>query len=474
MFRTWLPVVFAALAIDPAYAAEFRVSNAAELTLANSRLRPGDVVILADGKWENQKLLFRGAGTEAKPITYRAQTPGKVLMIGQSSIEVDGEYVVVSGIEMKDCTGDGDGIAIKGTNCRVTDCAVSASSFKVFAHLLGTRNRVDHCYFAGKTTESPTLQVECAKEPNWHRIDHNHFGPRPPLGRNGGETIRVGYSHQSMNESRATVEENLFEQCDGELEIISNKSCDNVYRANTFLDCAGTLTLRHGNRCRVEGNFFVGHHKQGSGGIRVIGEGHVVVNNYMESLEEEAFRITAGIPDSPLKGYFQARDCVIAFNTIAGSKGHCLDVAAGLGTSGRVLPPEGITVANNLFVLEGEFPPTKGTEEKGFRWAGNVMNRAPGEWAHPGFRIVEVTMQRSADGLLRPASKEVIRGVADLGAARVDLDMDGQLRSGAVDVGCDQTSAEPVTSKPLTPRDVGPAWSRPGIAKPQLGIGATP
>ncbi|NND98671.1 MAG: hypothetical protein HKN47_15220 [Pirellulaceae bacterium] len=25
-----------------------------------------------------------------------------------------------------------------------------------------------------------------------HRIDHNHFGARPELGRNGGETIRIG------------------------------------------------------------------------------------------------------------------------------------------------------------------------------------------------------------------------------------------------------------------------------------------
>src|SRR5438876_7357684 len=93
-----------------------------------------------------------------------------------------------------------------------------------------------------------------------------HFGPRPPLGRNGGETMRVGYSWQSMSNSCTAVAHNLFDRCDGELEIISNKSCENTYRYNTFLDCAGMFTLRHGNRCLVEGNLFLGHHKRGSGG----------------------------------------------------------------------------------------------------------------------------------------------------------------------------------------------------------------
>jgi len=48
-----------------------------------------------------------------------------------------------------------------------------------------------------------------------------------------------------MHDSRALVEENRFEGCRGEIEIISNKSCENVYRRNTFVDCEGTLTLRH-------------------------------------------------------------------------------------------------------------------------------------------------------------------------------------------------------------------------------------
>ena len=93
--------------------------------------------------------------------------------------------------------------------------------------------------------------------PNRHRIDHNHFGHRPPLRRNGGETIRVGNSWSSMSSSGTLVERNLFDRCDGELEIISSKSSDNVYRQNTLRACAGMLTLRHGNRCLVADNYFL-------------------------------------------------------------------------------------------------------------------------------------------------------------------------------------------------------------------------
>jgi poly(beta-D-mannuronate) lyase len=340
----------------------------------------------------------------------------------------------------------------------VTDCAVTDSIYKFYIRLFGTHHRLDHCYFAGKPNESPTMQVECTGEPTFHEIDHNHFGPRPPLGKNGGETMRVGYSHQSMNEGRVTVEANLFERCDGELEVISNKSCDNVYRGNTFLECAGMMTLRHGNRCRVEGNFFLGNHKRGSGGIRVIGEDHVVVNNYIDGVMQGAFWVTSGIPDSPLVGYFQARNCLIAFNTVARSQGPCIELAAGLGSSGRTLPPEGITVANNLFVLEPGEALLKGTEDRGYRWVGNVVSGtdvAP----LPGLRVSNVSLALTA-GLLRfPASGPRI--LAEGSFPTVTTDIDGQPRATPLDIGCDQLSSAPVLSHPLSAAEVGPAWRNP-------------
>ena len=228
--------------------AEHRVSSAADIVRVSAEARPGDVLVMTDGVWRDQTINFQSKGTAEKPITLRVETPGKVALTGKSSVTIDGEHLVVSGLLVENGEATGDGIKLTGRNSRLTECAIVGGNHKFFVHIFGTSNRMDHCYLAEKTNDNPTLQIEVEGGPNYHRVDHNHFGHRPPLGRNGGETIRVGYSHQSMKSSATIVESNLFERCDGELEIISNKSCDNIYRSNTFLKCAGMFTLRHGNR----------------------------------------------------------------------------------------------------------------------------------------------------------------------------------------------------------------------------------
>jgi len=243
----WLrDILFAALSfVATAQAAEHRVSSASEISDVAGGAHPGDVLVMNDGVWQDQAIVFRGQGTAEKPITLRAQTPGQVILAGKSSLTIDGDYLLVSGLFLKNAQSGGDGVKLAGRHCRLTDSAVIGGSFKFFVHFFGASNRMDHCYLAGKTNDSPTLQVEVQGQANHHQIDQNHFGPRPPLGRNGGETMRVGYSWQSMNSSRTLVEHNLFDRCDGEIEIISSKSCENTYRYNTFLDCAGMLTLRN-------------------------------------------------------------------------------------------------------------------------------------------------------------------------------------------------------------------------------------
>ena len=88
------------------------------------------------------------------------------------------------------------------------------------------------------------------------------------------------------------VENNVFEDCDGDPEIVSVKSCDNIIRGNTFRRCLGTLCLRQGQRNLAEGNFFYGEGKTaefegrtiGCGGIRGYGKDHLITGNYMEGL----------------------------------------------------------------------------------------------------------------------------------------------------------------------------------------------
>ena len=82
MFRTRLPFVLATLAVTSAFANEFRASNAAEVTKLAPRLQPGDTVVFSDGAWKDQEVNIRAQGTVAQPITFRAETPGKVENVG--------------------------------------------------------------------------------------------------------------------------------------------------------------------------------------------------------------------------------------------------------------------------------------------------------------------------------------------------------------------------------------------------------
>jgi hypothetical protein len=441
MFQRLFPLL---LCLTFVRAAEYRIASAEEL--ARLSLAPGDTVLMADGSWKHQRIDFHAKGTEDRPIILRAATAGMTFLEEDSSLEIDGDHLVVSGLWVKDGS-----VEIKGRENRLTGCAITGGKQKNYLRLHGQRHRVDQCHFSGKTTEGPTVQVEVEESPNQHRIDHNQFGVRSPLGRNGGETIRIGYSHQALRSSGTIVEHNLFERCDGEIEVISNKSCDNIYRANTFRECAGFLTLRHGNRCRVEGNFFFGHLKRGSGGIRVIGQDHVVANNFIDSVADGAIRLTAGIPDAPATGYVEARNVAVVFNTITDSRGAMIELDAGFGSSGRTLRPEGIVIAHNVFSLPEQAVLAKGTEGAGFRWSGNFSNRAD-EHA----RKVDLMLTRDRYGVWRPSPGSPLQSAAEPFPG-ITTDLDGQPRTGRFDAGADEISQAPATARPLAPPDAGPA-----------------
>ncbi len=214
--------------------------------------------------------------------------------------------------------------------------------------------------------------------PDYHQIDGNYFGDRPlpvnPADPNGFETIRIGTSTDSLTNSFTTVENNLFERTDGEIEVISNKSGSNTYRYNTFREVAATLTLRHGNDTRVEGNFFLGNDTNNSGAIRVIGERQTIVNNYIANVDDRAggaISISAGVPNSALSEYFQVKDAVIAHNTIVNVGGPAITFDDGLGSSGRTLLAQNVTVANNLLRSNGQTI-FEGNEGTGWTWQGNI------------------------------------------------------------------------------------------------------
>ena len=465
------------------FAADFFVSNAFEITnTLNNLAGPGDTLIMTNGTWTNQTINFSDFGTSENPITLRAQTPGQVVLDGSSTLNISGDWLVVDGLLFEGGSlNDGSNAIVEfrgsngeATNSRFTNSAIidyNAANVDDRYHwveIFGQNNRVDNNRFEGQNHSGVTVVVRRDDgSAQHHSIDRNHFVDRPepvnPSSSNGFETIRVGTSSQSLSDSFTTVENNLFERTDGEIEIISNKSGNNTYRYNTFRDSEGTLTLRHGNDTRVEGNFFLGENNSRSGAIRVIGERQTIVNNYIANVDDRAggaISISAGVPGSANNQYFQVKDAIIAHNTLVNTAGTLVTFDDGLGSNGRTLLAENVTFANNLLRSSGTTI-FEGNEGAGWTWEGNIaFGGSLGPKAgDAGITVVDPDLQLDAGGLWRPSgTSPAINGGQGSYSGLFADDMDGQPRVGIFDVGADEFSVATIVRKPLVDGDVGPDW----------------
>jgi poly(beta-D-mannuronate) lyase len=470
-----------------ALAADHLVADQTELDRAIKAAQPGDAIVMKDGTWADATIKFYGQGEESKPITLRPETPGKVVLAGNSSLRFGGSWLVVDGLTFKDgavTSGsviqfrDGDD---KGSsNCRLTNCAIvdynpaeHPNGNTQWVSLYGQKNRVDHCYFKGKNTSGPIVVVWVEDQPNDHLADHNYFAGRPALGRNGGETMRIGTSEVSMNVSRTMVEDNYFEHCDGEAEIISNKSCENVYRRNTFVECKGALVMRHGNRCTAESNWFFGHQVEGTGGIRLIGEDHKVYTNYLDGLMgrgfESALPIVNGIPNSKPNEYFRVQRAIIAYNTLVNCEQN-ITFGIGVGFRNRAEPAMNVTVANNLIVPRAATTqPIVKFEDKPIdtTFAGNVFYGAevglPEDVINAGgARAVDPMLRETQDGVIKPTALDAVRAMAVPDLSFITTDIEGKPRDAqSSSVGCfEMSSKADAKYRPLKSSDVGPSWMK--------------
>ena len=459
-----------------AYAKEYFVTNSAELSAAISLSQPGDMIIMKNGTWSNITINFQNNGIAGFPITLKAETAGQVTISGKSNLRIGGNYLVVEGlvfkngysssgtavIEFKSSSGAESNYS-RLTNTSIIDYnpADTKTDYK-WISLYGTHNRVDHCYLKGKTHIGTTLVVWLSSKPNYHLIDSNYFAYRPAFPENGAETIRVGTSDWSMYDSFTTVEYNYFEECNGETEIISSKSCGNIYRYNTFKNCEGTLTLRHGNSCIVEGNFFFCGKKTNSGGIRIIGEDHKIVNNYIEDSYGTSYKsgitLMNGVPNSPLNRYFQVKRAVVANNTIVNAK-MSLNIGAGKDSE-LSLPPIDCIIANNIFYATASPLVTFTDSPINLTWSGNVFNGASIGMALPADNYnFNPQLVKGSDNIYRLQMGSFAIDKANAGYNYVVKDFDGQTRI-VNDIGADEFSNEPIVIKPVTSKEVGPEYLR--------------
>lgn len=450
-------MVMLAATATPAAARDTLVHNQQEYAVAVKALAPGDRIILANGEWRDFAVRFAGAGKSDKPIALTAETPGKVILTGGSSLRMAGNWLVVSNLVFRDGHGIGeeliafrDGTKRWAENSRLTGIVVDGYGAPTQAKtdhwvsLYGRNNRVDHSQFVGKVHGGAMLVVvRAAYLPldNHHRIDHNYFGPRPPLGENGGETIRIGTSQESQSDSFTVVEDNFFERCNGEVEIVSIKSGANILRRNVVVESQGAFVMRHGRGNRIEDNVFFGNGVKYTGGVRVINRRQIVRNNYLEGLAGDgsysALSLMNGVPNSPINRYEQVQDALIERNSLIDAA----TVTLGNGADAELsLPPVSTRFVNNLFVNAKRGDPFVAKADiAGITFTGNVMS-VPGPAALPiQIDRRQVALRRAANGLLYPIDPTL----AKLGADR--------------------------TLKPITREETGVSWYAKPAASPLPG-----
>jgi poly(beta-D-mannuronate) lyase len=314
----------------------YQVSNQDEFKKAAALVVAGDEIVIANGNYSGWELTVHTNGASGKPVLIRAETSGKVVFSGEVNkpvFRLTGSYTEISGLSFLACAlfkatgGTGILIELKGTKyCRITDCSFTKNTAKsqfmpiVVVSGKAEHNRVDHCSFTGNV-DNQEVQVKVTADavPLYTLIDQNVFQDKGKVswkGVNGGECIQIGQDPVLLGTQSplCVVRDNRFIRCNGEAEVISNKSSGNSYVHNYFEDCKGELVMRGGHECLIDSNTFKG----GTGGIRLNGTQHTITNNTFSGLPI-AIRLMYGMAKSKAEigFYIAASNCLVKDNQIS-------------------------------------------------------------------------------------------------------------------------------------------------------------
>lgn len=473
----------------------------------------GGVFIVSNGTYNDFEATFENSGSATNPIIIKAESVGGVLLTGESKfVFKKSAHCILEGFVM-DATSDETLVKLEGCHhiqiTRNTFELTTTESVK-WVYIGGVwndntlpfmypshHNTIDHNIFQNKTTPGHYITIDGSHEDDgsdeiYYQSTHdvirlNHFRNNGPRAVNEQESIRIGWSEMSPSSGFTIVEHNLFENCDGDPEIVSVKSCDNIIRHNTFKSSYGSLSLRHGNRNLVEGNFFFGNNKPvgtsatGSslytGGIRVYGTDHVIINNYLEGLNgtrwDAPITLTQGDAidgqSTSYSKHFRAERVLIAHNSLINNT-HGIEL--GFDNNNNYNKDiKDITIANNLItgsenalVCVVDVNNDPGTE---IEWQNNLMYPIGNAVTLSGatstsfdtteVRIIDPMISfNSAYGYWKSTSSTPTFNLGNAVASTIVEDIEGQPRATLSNPGADDYSTATVRFSPLDSSDVGP------------------
>jgi hypothetical protein len=271
----------------PSTVHSLKVTDSNTLKSAIASIKAGDHIILANGNYTLDSITAKG--TSDSPIFIEAENNARAIITGGITVLDSCTNLTIKGIKF---TGN-QTIDLKNSSyCRLTRNTFSLTEGSSQLHWIrlqesSSHNRIDYNFFSNKTVNGNFITFSGINGiSQYTNIDHNYFKTSIDKGLNGTEAIRIGVGAISKFSAFAIVEYNLFEDCDGDAEVISSKSCDNIIRYNTIINSIGSISLRQGARCEVNNNIILGNNKivgkATSGGIKVYGQDNFIHDNYIE------------------------------------------------------------------------------------------------------------------------------------------------------------------------------------------------
>ena len=383
----------------------YDVSSQSAFNTAQDLANAGDTIVWEQGTYSDIRMDIDKDG-----LIVTAEPYGTVLFTGVSRVVINGDDITFSGFQyVGGFVPTLDVIRVYGSDVLITQ--VNIQNYTSFKYLRvyeeSRRTTISYCNFENRLNldDQNILSILVDDEPGYHKIQYCSFKNFDGIGNDQGiEPIRIGVSSQGDLDSRTLVEYCYFTQCNGDGEIISHKSRQNVYRYNTFENNpVAELVLRHGDEGIVYGNFFLNN----MGGIRIReGSNHFVYNNYFEGLNSRAIFLQND-PSDPLS------DIHIYHNTIIDSD------EFRLGGNGNN-PPTNVIIANNVFTDPRAqlFDEDTGNET----WIGNLSFGTLGiNSPSTGLSNTDPELVENTEGYFQPASNSPVTAAASVGYPAVPL-----------------------------------------------------
>lgn len=303
-------------------------------------------------------------------ITIKAETPGKVIVTGGSTIVIrDSKNITLSEILFQETQNSSSIIIYGSNNIRITEnyflrCGKNPFHMIVKIENGSHSNKICHNTFEDNRSMGIVVMTSEKNPLDQNNTKNEIFNNRifniadvnkvyPNSSGNGLEAIQIGQggAKTQMWKLYTEIYNNSFENITGDgVELISIKSSNNKIYNNFFDNNKSGITIRGGNNVYFYNNFL----KNTSRGLRIFGANHRIYNNYFEGgdvgIQLPAANVSYNNRASG-QGHDQVYSARINGNIVVDPKDEAFSIGGNYDQDKRNLLPVKTVIRDNRIVL---------------------------------------------------------------------------------------------------------------------------